>query len=40
MIEKDEHKEMHFEVEWKRREDHFKPSNSLLESRILEEHAP
>ena len=32
---------MHFEVEWKaRQEDSFKPTNSLIELRTMEEHAP
>lgn len=40
MIEKNGHKEMHLEVEWKVREDGFKPTNSLIESKIILEHAP
>ena len=39
-IEKCNEKELHCEIEWKDREDGFKPSNSLIEMRTIEENAP
>lgn len=40
VIEKKQKKEVHLEVEWSAREDGFKPTNSLIDSKILLEHCP
>jgi hypothetical protein len=40
LTRKEDRSELHFEVEWQPRTDGFKPSNSLLESPVLLEHAP
>jgi hypothetical protein len=40
MIEKQGNREMHLQVEWEPRENGFKPTNSLIESKTLLEHCP